>query len=114
MRILSSYSLKHGDESYFCTFEVLSEIPKEEADSVVDELFLKARSAIQRQLNQPANKDSLGAESKRNGNGAHLTAKQRSLIIRLAKDRGEYVNNLNDLTIQQASEIISRLMSVEA
>ena len=43
---------------------------------------------------------------------APATKKQKSLIIRLAKERGQFIENLNSLTMQEASQTIDELMSV--
>lgn len=149
MRILANYGYKNNGDSYSVTFETMGDVPKERADSVVDELFSMAKTAIQRQLN-PAADPSLGfardglefppkeevviPQPKKNGNGrpeghglasnnqshkpqlkdpdAPATRKQKSLIIRLAKEKGQFIENLNELTMKEASETIDELMSV--
>lgn len=139
MRILANYGYKNNGDTYSVTFETMGDVPKDHAESTVDELFRLAKSAIQRQLNG-IEADPLGFppkeeipiphpthhESKRwekNGNGndhkpqlkdpdAPATKKQKSLIIRLAKERGQFIENLNSLTMQEASQIIDELMSV--
>lgn len=44
---------------------------------------------------------------------APATRKQKNLIIRLAKERGQFIENLNSLTMQEASSIIDELKAVE-
>ncbi len=61
-------------------------------------------------------------QPKDNGNGkpvlkdpnAPATKKQKSLIIRLAKERGQFIEGLNNLTMQEASQTIDELMAVAA
>ncbi|MDP2940526.1 MAG: hypothetical protein Q8O13_10740 [Candidatus Omnitrophota bacterium] len=135
MKILANYSYKNNDDTYSVTFETMSNAPKEQADTVVDELFAMAKRAIEHQFNPqtevPTQTDTLGfppkeevtiPQPKQNGNGnphlkdpdAPATKKQKNLIIRLAKEKGQYIENLNSLTMQEASSIIDELMVVEA
>jgi hypothetical protein len=59
-------------------------------------------------------------QPKRNGNGkpqlkdpsAPATRKQKSLIAKLAKEKGRFIEGLNSLTMQEASETIDELMAV--
>ncbi len=121
MRILANYGYKNNGDSYSVTFETIGDVPKEQSDAVVDELFGLAKKAIERQLN-PKPKEDVVPEPRKNGNGkpvikdpsAPISPKQKNLIIRLAKERGEFIDNLNDMTMQQASDIIVGLMAVEA
>ncbi len=132
MRILANYGYKNNGDTYSVTFETMGDVPKDHAESTVDELFRLAKSAIQRQLNG-IEADPLGfppkegevtiPKPKQNSNGndhkpqlkdpdAPATKKQKSLIIRLAKERGQFIENLNSLTMQEASQTIDELMSV--
>jgi len=129
MRILANYGYKNNGDTYSVTFETVGDVPKEQADTVVDELFAMAKSAIQRQINHeadplefPPKEEVTVPQPKKNGNGkpqlkdpdAPATRKQKNLIIRLAKERGQFIENLNSLTMQQASETIDELMAVTA
>jgi len=137
MRILANYGYKNNGDTYSVTFETVGDVPKEQADSVVDELFQMAKRAIERQLNPEADplefpptcpEQSRGKEEitvpqpKKSGNAkpqlkdpsAPATKKQKSLIIRLAKERGQFIENLNSLTMQEASQTIDELMAVSA
>jgi hypothetical protein len=129
MRILANYGYKNNGDTYSVTFETVGDVPKEQADTVVDELFAMAKSAIQRQINPeadplefPPKEEVTVPQPKKNGNGkpqlkdpdAPATRKQKNLIIRLAKERGQFIENLNSLTMQQASETIDELMAVAA
>ncbi len=151
MRILANYGYRNNGDSYSVTFETMGDVPKENANNVVDELFALAKNAIQRQINPdadpldfpPKEKETVTipklkkAESANgNGNGsaspatggkknvfeklplkdptAPATGKQKSLIIHLAKERGQFVNGLNTFTMQMASEKIGELISVPA
>lgn len=129
MRILANYGYRANGDTYSVTFETLGDVPKEQADSVVDELFRMAKTAIQRQINSeadplefPPKEEVVVPKPMRNGNGnngkpqlknpdAPATKKQKSLIIRLAKERGQFIENLNSLTMQEASETIDELMA---
>ncbi|MEW6008212.1 MAG: hypothetical protein AB1629_01070 [Candidatus Omnitrophota bacterium] len=135
MRILANYGYKNNGDTYSVTFETVGDVPKDKADTVVDELFALAKAAIQRQLNPDADplefppkeevtvpQPTRHEQSRRekNGNGkpqlkdpdAPATGKQKSLIIRLAKERGQFIEGLNNLTMQEASEKIDELMAV--
>lgn len=136
MRILANYGYKNNGDTYSVTFETMGDVPKEQAESTVDELFRLAKSAIQRQLSGverdplefPPKEEVPIPQPKKNGNGsagfttshkpqikdpeAPATGKQKSLIIRLAKERGQFIDNLNSFTMQEASEKIDELMSV--
>jgi len=129
MRILANYGYKNNGDTYSVTFETVGDVPKEQADSVVDELFQMAKRAIERQLNPeadplefPPKEEVTVPQPKKNGNGkpqlkdpdAPATKKQKSLIIRLAKERGQFIEGLNNLTMQEASEKIDELIAVSA
>jgi len=142
MRILANYGYRNNGDTYSVTFETMGDVAKEKADSVVDELFALAKRAIERQLNPqaqaPSESDPLDfptkedvvvpqptrpEQSRRPQNGtngkpqlkdpdAPATGKQKSLIIRLAKERGQFIEGLNNFTMQEASEKIYELMAV--
>ena len=131
MRILANYGYKDNGNTYSVTFETVGDVPKEKSDATVDELFRLARAAIQRQLHGSAGpsapvetviipEPTWPDERRGNRNGkpqlkdptAPATKKQKSLIIRLAKERGQFIEGLNDLTMQEASETIDELMAV--
>ena len=113
----------------------MGDVQKESSEAVVDELFRLAKAAIQRQINPEADplefppkeevlipQPTRPEQSRREGNGngkphlkdpdAPATKKQKSLIIRLAKERGQFIDGLNDFTMQEASEKIDELMAV--
>lgn len=76
MRILANYGYKNNGDTYSVTFETVGDVPKEQADSVVDELFAMAKRAIERQLNPEAaplefspNEEVAIPQPKKNGNG---------------------------------------------
>lgn len=128
MRILANYGYKTNGETYSVTFETVGDVPKEQADSVVDELFRMAKAAIQRQLNHQTDplefphQEQEIPQPRKNGNNngkpqlkdpsAPATRKQKSLIARLAKEKGRFIEGLNSLTMQEASEVIDELMAV--
>jgi len=53
MRILANFSSRVNGESFSVSFETMGDVPKDQADSVVDDLFAKARAAVQRQQVKP-------------------------------------------------------------
>lgn len=131
MRILANYGYKNNGDSYSVTFETVGDVPRDLANTVVDDLFAMAKAAIHRQVNpvsKPEDKPQKDevviptpkSASSKNGNGkpvikepgAPITIKQKSLIIRLAKEKGEFVEGLNDMTMQEASDVIGNLMAV--
>lgn len=49
MRILANYGYKNNGDTYSVTFETMGDVPRDIADSVVDDLFAMAKAAIYRQ-----------------------------------------------------------------
>lgn len=122
MRILANYGYKNNGDTYSVTFETIGDVPKEQADACVDELFRLAKAAIERQINpvaKPPKEETIVSQASKNGNGnskvvlkdpdAPATRKQKNLIIRLAKERGQFIDNLNELTMAEASSTIDEL-----
>ena len=141
MRILANYGYKNNGDSYSVTFETTGDVPKDQGDAVVDELFSMARRAIERQVNptanqgEPHNNDVVIPEVKRpdsgngngkpangNGNGkphpkdpgAPISPKQKSLIIKLSKQRRRVIDGLNEMSMSSASKVIEELLAVAA
>lgn len=120
MRILANYGYKNNGDSYSVTFETVGDVPKENAHKVVDELFALAKSAIKRQVEvkesvefPPKEKEEIVIPKPAEKDFSPLaTQKQKNLIIRLAKERGKFIDNLKDLTVREASETIEDLMAV--
>lgn len=130
MRILANYGYRANGDSYSVTFETMGDVPRENADGVVDELFSLAKQAIQRQVNGevdplefPPKEEVVVPKPRKNGNSnngkpqikdpdAPATKKQKGLIVKLAKERGQFVDGLNSLTMGEASEKIDELMAV--
>ena len=142
MRILANYGYKNNGDSFMVSMETLGDCPKEQVDATVDELFRMARSAIQRQVapevqveepkKEPVtipeprkangNGNGNGKHANGNGNGkpvlkdpgAPISAKQRSLIIKLAKEKGEFIEGLSTMNMGDASHVIEELLAVTA
>ena len=144
MRILANYGYKNNGDTYSVTFETMGDVPRDIADSVVDDLFVMAKAAIHRQVHPeeetgelgPKEKGTVIPELKKNGNGngalshvsngkkdngekptlkdpdAPASPKQKSLIIRLAKERGRFIRGVCDFTMKEASDTIDDLMAV--
>ena len=142
MRILANYGYKNNGDSYSVTFETMGDVPKEIADQVVDDLFSMAKRAIERQVSpeiklddkphkegvvipepKKANSNGNGKHANGNGNGngkpvikdpeAPISSKQKSLIIKLAKERDQFIEGLNDMNMADASATIAELLAVQ-
>ena len=142
MRILANYTHKNNGDSYSVSMEMMGDVPMNMADQVVDDLFAKAKAAIQRQVapevqveepkKEPVtipeprkangNGNGNGKHANGNGNGkpvmkdpeAPISAKQRSLIIKLAKEKGEFIEGLSTMNMGDASHVIEELLAVTA
>ena len=139
MRILANYGYKNNGDTYSVTFETIGDVPKEQAHDVVDELFHMAKAAIQRQLHyeggqgpavvpvkkeMPQPEEAVVSGPKRAARpedkprikdpDAPASKKQKNLIIRLARETGKFVENLNLMTMQEASETIDDLRALSA
>ena len=128
MRILANYGYRANGDTYSVTFETVGDVPKDKADTTVDELFRLAKAAIQRQLDgtksdslefPPQEREEIPQPKKNNHGKSQLkdpsapaTRKQKSLIARLAKEKGRFIEGLNSLTMQETSETIDELMAV--
>ena len=138
MRILANYTHKTNGDSYSVSMETLGDCPKEQVDVITDGLFQMAKSAIQRQVNPEIRlEDSAHKEDvvnpeplkKANGNGNHadgngngkpamkdpgapISAKQKSLIIKLAKEKGAFIKGLGEMNMGDASHVIEELLAV--
>jgi len=133
MRILANYGYKNNGDSYSVSFETMGDVAQEHVESTVDELFRLAKAAIDRQMaGTKVSASALAREHEAvvipeprkndngNGNGKHqlkdpdapATKKQKSFIARLAKEKGQFINNLNSLTMAEASQTIGELMAV--
>lgn len=130
MRILANYGYKNNGDSYSVTFEQVGDVPRDLADSVVDGLFAMAKAAIQRQVNpevkvEEPKKETVTIPEPRktngNGNGKHqikdpsapVSPKQKSLIIKLAKERNRFIEGINGMNMADASKVIEELLAVE-
>ena len=104
MRILANYSCKNGDNTYTVTFESFGDIPRGSADIECDDLFRMAREAIRRQMNSEPKPERVCR--------CHepVTPRQKHLIIKLARERGQFID-LEGMTVHQASDLIERLMA---
>ena len=129
MRILANYGYKDNGDTYSVTFETVGDVAKENADAVVDELFRMAKAelssaslTLRLTLWNSHQKKKLPFLSLREmaipikpqlkDPSAPATRKQKSLIARLAKEKGRFIEGLNSLTMQEASETIDELMAV--
>ncbi len=113
MRILANYGCKTNGESYSVTFEAMGDVNKEKAETVIDDLFALAKEAIQRQVKgkSPEPKKETSQEPQLKNPNAPATQKQVKLIIKLAKEKGQFVENPSSLTVAEASRTIEELMA---
>ena len=113
MRILANYGCKTNGESYSVTFETMGDVNKDKAETVIDELFALAKEAIQRQIEgqTPGPKKELSQEHHQKNSDLPASKKQVSLIIRLAKEKGKFIENPSALNMAEASQTIEELMA---
>ena len=121
MRILANYGYKNNGDSYSVTMETLGDCPKDQVDETVDELFRMAKCAIKRQIDLPVKDEPAIPEPKKhNGNGKHMikdpsapiSVKQKQMIYRLAKEKGQWVDGVDEMSMGQASETIENLLAI--
>ncbi len=110
MRILANYGCKTNGESYSVTFETMGDVSKEKVETAIDELFGLAKEAIKRQIEGKVPKEKEGPQPEKSNLPA--TKKQVNLIVKLAKEKGKFVENPGALTIAEASQTIEELMAV--
>ena len=110
MRILANYGCRADGESYSATFETMGDVGKEKVEATIDELFGLAKEAVKRQIEGKAPKEKEDPQPKNHNQPA--TKKQVNLIIKLAKEKGKFIENLGALTIAEASQTIEELMAV--
>ena len=114
MRILANYGCKADGESYSVTFETMGDVGKEKVEATVDELFGLAKAAVKRQIESKISepKKETSQEPQLKNPDAPATKKQVNLIIKLAKEKGRFIENPSSLTIAEASHTIEELMAV--
>ena len=114
MRILANYGCKINGESYSVTFETMGDVGKGNVEATVDELFGLAKEAVKRQIESKSSgpKKETSQEPQLKNSDAPATKKQVNLIIKLAKEKGRFVENPGGLTIAEASQTIEELMTV--
>jgi predicted RNase H-like HicB family nuclease len=110
MRILANYGCKADGESYSVTFETMGDVSKEKVETTIDELFRLAKEAVKRQIEGKASKEKEDPHPKNANQPA--TKKQVNLIIKLAKEKGRFIENPSSLTMTEASQTIEELMAV--
>ena len=137
MRILANYGYKTNGDSFSVTFETMGDVPADKVPATVDELFRLAKDAVQRQVSgaghapavQPVEDPVLVPRPvgrvHANGNGSGhkpvikdpsqpASPKQLQLIRGLAKQKGVWLDNVEDLTKGEASAKIDELMAIAA
>ncbi len=109
MRILANYGCKANSESYSVTFETMGDVSKEKVEATIDELFRLAKEAVKRQIEGKTPKEKEDPQPEKSNLPA--TKKQVNLIIKLAKEKGKFIENPSALTIAEASQTIEELMA---
>ena len=114
MRILANYGCKTNGESYSVTFETMGDVGKEKAEATIDELFDLAKEAVKRQIEGkvPDPKKETSQEPHQKNSDLPASKKQVNLIIKLAKEKGKFIENPSALTMAAASQTIEELMAV--
>jgi 3-oxoacyl-ACP reductase-like protein len=133
MRILANYGYKANGDMYSVTFETIGDVTAAQAPQTVDELFRLAKEAVQRQFSgtaapapQPAAATApqpvaTTPAAPANGNGRKpqikdpalpATRKQIGLLNRLARQKGQRIEDFTDLTMGEASAKIDELMAL--
>ena len=127
MRVLCNYTYKNNGnhENFSITLEKTGDLRDDQVDGAIDELFAKAKAAVERQVNPEADIEFPPKEitipkprNNNNGNGkpqirtpeAPATKKQRGLLGKLAKEKGMFIDGLNSLTMSEASQKIEELI----
>ena len=109
MRILANYGYRGKRETYSVSLEMMGDVSKQNIEGTVDELFNLAKEAIKRQIgNKNPEEETKGNQPK---DESPATKKQVNLIIRLAKEKGKFIENPGSLTINEASQTIEELMT---
>ncbi|MFH2068424.1 MAG: hypothetical protein ABII89_03050 [Candidatus Omnitrophota bacterium] len=132
MRILANYGCRNNGENFSVTFETMGDVPKEQADSVVDSLFNLAKAAVERQINPEGIPESAHPKTDNgNGNGGNgkldktpATKKQLwklgDLLSGLNPDiqhsifksfLGKDVGTYSELNKEEASRVIEHLLA---
>ena len=123
MRILANYGCKTNGESYSVTLETMGDVNKQNIEENIDELFVLAKAAIKRQIESNLSEEEKEGAGEENGkehqannqqtqnSDSPASKKQKDLIIKLAKQKGRFIENLNSLTIAEASETIEELIA---
>ena len=102
MKITANYAYRNNCDSYSVTMD-LGDVPMGQADITVDDLLTLGREAIQRQLDAQPKVGNCNCN-------APITPRQKHLIIKLARERGQFIE-LEGMTVHQASDLIERLMA---
>ena len=117
MRILTNRTMKNNGDSFSVTLEA-TEVSLEQVDKTVDDLFVRAQEAIERQLNDrvmefPPREEvtipKVATNYNNNGNGA--TDKQKAFLKKLHADTRKGVD-IDSVTKYEASQLIKELMEV--
>jgi len=122
MRILANYGHRANGDSYNVTFEQTGDVPMERAEETIDTLFRLAREAVSRQVDKdfefPPKEEVIIPQLKKTTNGklvlkdpdAPATSKQKGFLGKLAKEKGTFIENLNSLSMSEASQKIEALI----
>jgi hypothetical protein len=109
MRIVANYGIRKGSENYSVSLEIPKHNGKDNIEGAIDELFVIAKEAIRRQAGDETKTDE---GSKIKNPDLPATKKQKALIVKMAKKKGKFIENLNSLTMGEASRTIEELMNL--
>ncbi len=110
MRILANYGHRSKGENYSVTLEMMGDASKQNIEGTIDELFSLAKQAVKRQIESRNPKEET-KENQSTNSDSPASKKQVSLIIKLAKEKGRFIENPSSLTMAEASQTIEELIN---
>jgi len=120
MRVLANFSHRDNGNSYQVSVESNGDIEMDRIAETIDQLFLYAKEAVQRQVNDdlefPPKETEVtiprvASGYNGNGNGTGATEKQKNFLKKLHADKRKGVN-IDTISKYEASQLIKELMEV--
>ena len=118
MRVLANFSHRDNGNSYQVSVESNGDIEMDRIAETIDQLFLFAKEAVQRQIDGdlefPPKEEEVTIPkvvSSYNNNGNGATDKQKAFLKKLHADKRKGVD-IDSVTKYEASQLIKELMEV--
>ena len=111
MRILANRTHKYNGDSYSVTFETMGDVPLDQVDQTVDDLFTKAQKAIERQIEEKAMKFPQEEKGDMVSLEGPATEKQIAFLRKLKAEEKKGIP-IDSLTKEDASQLIKKLMEI--